>query len=286
MSDETTLLSCPFCGGEAEIERYTIKPYVACVKCGCSMPDRHQTAEQVIEVWNTRAELESESPYDELLRCLENDWHISASWDGLRKFWCIELTEEGVKLRDAEHGTLTAEQVREAIEKRFDFDVWVPSARWQAIADELNAELGSGTCENVDALANHGYFKCSECGIGGYGVPNYCPNCGARVKESSDMDISTTRDAIKEKWAIISAKDCADFSGTVTGRVLKSNLDKLPEPNTLFIYMTRGEHRVRESVSKAFGNIKRVVIDVDGEKHEYDADALIALLEGLEVRDD
>lgn len=54
MSDKTTLLPCPFCGGEAEIERYTIKPYVACMKCGCSMPDRHQTAEQAIEAWNTR----------------------------------------------------------------------------------------------------------------------------------------------------------------------------------------------------------------------------------------
>ena len=42
-------------------------------------------------------------------------------------------------------GTLTAEQVREAIEKRFDFDVWVPKERWQAIADELNAELDKGS---------------------------------------------------------------------------------------------------------------------------------------------
>lgn len=42
-------------------------------------------------------------PYDELLRCLENDWHIHASWDGLRKFWCIELTEEGVRCRDCKH---------------------------------------------------------------------------------------------------------------------------------------------------------------------------------------
>ena len=83
-----------------------------------------------------------------------------------------------------------------------------------------------------------------------------------------------------------SAKDYADFSGTLEGRVLESHLDKLPEPDTLCIFMTRGERRVRESVSKAFGTIKRVVIYVDGEKHEYDADALIALLEGLEVRDD
>jgi len=48
------------------------------------------------------ATLESDEPiYDELLRCLENDWNIKASWDGLRKFWCVELTEEGVRMRDA-----------------------------------------------------------------------------------------------------------------------------------------------------------------------------------------
>ena len=45
------------------------------------------------------SEMESdEPPYDELLRCLENDWHISASWDGLRKFWNVadaELDEYG-----------------------------------------------------------------------------------------------------------------------------------------------------------------------------------------------
>lgn len=27
--------------------------------------------------------------------------NIRASWDGLRKFWCIELTDEGVRMRDA-----------------------------------------------------------------------------------------------------------------------------------------------------------------------------------------
>ena len=45
------------------------------------------------------AELEEQR--DVLLRCLENDYGIKASWDGLRKLWCIELTEEGVRMRDA-----------------------------------------------------------------------------------------------------------------------------------------------------------------------------------------
>lgn len=42
----------------------------------------------------------TELDYGELLRCLENDWNIRASWDGLRRFWHIGLTEEGVRLRD------------------------------------------------------------------------------------------------------------------------------------------------------------------------------------------
>lgn len=111
-----------------------------------------------------------EPSYDELIRCLENDWHISASWDGLRKFWCIELTEEGVKLRDATHGTLTAEQVRNAL---MSADRWgkpmgnigeththvvIRDDGWQAIADELNVELGS----EINGDTSDGYHTFNE----------------------------------------------------------------------------------------------------------------------------
>ena len=36
----------------------------------------------------------AEPPYDKLLRCLENDYGIKASWDGLRKFWYVEQKPE------------------------------------------------------------------------------------------------------------------------------------------------------------------------------------------------
>lgn len=44
------------------------------------------------------------------------------------------------------------------------------------------------TCRNTDDDCD-AWFECSECGLhskleimsGGYGIPNYCPNCGARV---------------------------------------------------------------------------------------------------------
>ena len=89
----------------------------------------------------------------ELLRCLENDWHIHASWDGLRKFWCIELNEEGVRMRDA--------------------------------------ELGSGTCEWLPVESCHTFagpgWECSNCGheVGEYehDFYNCCPICCAKVVE-------------------------------------------------------------------------------------------------------
>ena len=97
------------------------------------------------------ATLGNEPPYDELLRCLENDWNISASWDGLRRFWHIGLTEEGVRMRDA--------------------------------------ELGSGTCEVVGSYYYDDYdqyefeFSCGH-SVNMYDKepPNYCPNCGKAVK--------------------------------------------------------------------------------------------------------
>lgn len=46
-----------------------------------------------------RLEAENEQ-YRELIRILNHDWNIDASWDGLRKFWHVGLTEKGVAERD------------------------------------------------------------------------------------------------------------------------------------------------------------------------------------------
>ena len=61
------------------------------------------------------------------------------------------------------------------------------------------------------------------------------------------------------------------------------NKSFLNEPRSLYIYMTRGERYIHESINKAFGKFEYVIIDVDGEKHKYDADTLIELLEHLEI---
>ena len=82
-------------------------------------------------------------------------------------------------------GKLTAEQVRTSIESRFEFDLWVPNARWQAIADELNAELG-GTCKLI--YDDEGVLSCSRCGRHVSMIiaseDNFCSGCGRRIQKA------------------------------------------------------------------------------------------------------
>lgn len=86
-------------------------------------------------------------------------------------------------------GTLTAEQVHDAIERHITFYEGGDYDE-QAIADELNSKLGSGTCELREASWDDGTCTwgviCSACGekhehTKGSGW-DFAPCCGRRVK--------------------------------------------------------------------------------------------------------
>lgn len=76
----------------------------------------------------------------------------------------------------------------------------------------------------------------------------------------------------------------ASLSGSVAGEVPTFNLDPAAifSPDTLHIRMTRGERRIADELRKSFGGFRRVIIDVDGEQHEFSDDSVIRLLEGYE----
>lgn len=47
-------------------------------------------------------------PYSQLLALLRDEWHIDCSWDGLRKFWNVERTDEGVSERAERDAAIAA----------------------------------------------------------------------------------------------------------------------------------------------------------------------------------
>lgn len=164
MSDETTLLSCPFCGGEAYFDSDNDT-------WECIIMARH-------EEWCPVSDW-PKPPYDrksvvvgDLCCCSDDRERAIAAWN------------------TRAHGTLTAEQVRELIAPHlharptFDFGrhgaVWM--ADFQAIADELNATLGSVECEKTCyCVLEDEQDVCSECGEPWEFVQNYCPSCGGEA---------------------------------------------------------------------------------------------------------
>lgn len=97
------------------------------------------------------------------------------------------------------HGTLTAKQVMAIAGKHqpdYCSDTHV-CFDWQAIADELNAAMGTGECETY--RDEYGVWHCSSCEKGADKItgsdgaleswndswpPNFCPMCGARIRKA------------------------------------------------------------------------------------------------------
>ena len=68
------------------------------------------------------------------------------------------------------------------------------------------------------------------------------------------------------------------------GSRLTMDVGERIEKRALYIYLTRGERMIRQFALSQFGPFEAIVLVVDGEEHRYDADAVLALLEGREER--
>jgi len=197
----TELLPCPMCGGEARLVNdygsekgmsYQIwhectghegrsGGYGQGVKPFFETP-WYATDAEAIAAWNTRAYLNPDGLPVGLT--ISDDGNL-LNWRG----------ENYVK-----QGTLTAEQVREAIFNGSSYasydgaKYYADGIGMQSIADELNATLGSGTCEWQLEHSGTLYdkWRCSKCGYlfvesrTDQGIkedfePNFCPNCGVKV---------------------------------------------------------------------------------------------------------
>ena len=119
----------------------------------------------------------------------------------------LPLDAEGDGEARAEHedgggrmSAITMDTVRDLIERHSDHISGNTrefyNGAYAEIADELNAELGSGTCECV-WNEQEGTFHCSSCDtlltdeisiewprykVTPITLPNYCPDCGAKVE--------------------------------------------------------------------------------------------------------
>lgn len=107
---EIKLKPCPFCGGEARLQRKNKKHgyYVICKKCGCRTPyfqyqfdSLEKLRETAIETWNTRRPVERalERLKDENMNrvdmaCMTMDVFVDGQVSGLER--AIEIIEEEV----------------------------------------------------------------------------------------------------------------------------------------------------------------------------------------------
>lgn len=217
---------CPFCGGDNVEVSYKdtfngdFRRGVYCADCCAGVYPYYENEAEAIAAWNSRTPIEYDDwfylpkPKERIVVYGEPEitrtengykvWHIADVVDEAARKWGEELGKY-IMQRICEiwntraelcGGTLTAEQVRGVLllhlPHREYYSIEQTDA-WQVIADELNATLGSGTCEmkadGAHCMNGVEFYECCSCGeytciptvMGKSEPPNYCPNCGRKI---------------------------------------------------------------------------------------------------------
>lgn len=124
-------------------------------------PIRASVLREAADMLDEHAKLREQTEL--LVTLLRNDCDIEASWDGLRKFWYIGLTESGCLMRDR-------------------------ACKAEAENAKLRERLSQRTAKRI-VVSNHdtdcatGHAECSECGGAIDFWDGWCRHCGARLED-------------------------------------------------------------------------------------------------------
>lgn len=161
-----TLKPCPFCGGEAHMSASSDGYGVECWNRRCIDMQLEQipTEAEAIAAWNSRAPIEYDGwfylPKPKERIVVYGEPEITRTENGYKVRHIADVVDEAARKWGEELGEYVMQRICEI---------------WNSRAER--------TCHN---LRDDEYFECEVesstewCGSG-YGSPNYCPNCGAKV---------------------------------------------------------------------------------------------------------